>query len=267
MSKLSDFLTEHNIKICIPTKGRVGLQRSVKNFHEDVIKNNLLLFHDKTEQHEYPSVICPDHVTSLREKRNYIIDYATEHKFNHIFNMDDDLDLKIRDSENNCWKNITEDEMIEFLKIGLNYDLLFFDIRVFNTGKDCGIKENKVGANTQFYKVSSLEGIRSRTNIHEDADIFLQLIRNGKKFATHTKYIAIPGGPKVGGTFEDSNFNEKLIENALHFAEVNSDIVDVLWGNNRGFRGMDTGFALRINVKSYLKRKEREVAEQLTPDW
>lgn len=59
---LNDFLKQNKILICIPTKGRVGKQKTVKCFPEECYGESVFLVHSKDEMHQYPGIIQPDSI-------------------------------------------------------------------------------------------------------------------------------------------------------------------------------------------------------------
>lgn len=247
---LNEFLQQNKILICIPTKGRVGRQKTIKCFPEDCFGESVFLVHSKDESHEYPGTIQPESINNIRDKRNFIIDYAQNNNYNYLIMMDDDATIKSWDTTISRWIPSTESQILEAIKLGMDWGYYSLGNRFFNDG-DLGLKENTTGNAFHMFNLKTLGNIRARTPIFEDVDLYLQIFREGGTICCNNDCVfdnAVDN--KIGGNASNPNFSDdELFEkNIDYFLSLNPDFVSKEKTSGK-FRGKNRGYKLKIKLK------------------
>lgn len=239
---LNEFLQQNKILICIPTKGRVGRQKTIKCFPEECLGKSVCLVHSKDELHEYPGIIQPESINNIRDKRNFIIDYAQDN--NYLIMADDDATIKSWDTTISRWIPSTESQILEAIKLGMDWDYYSLGNRFFNNG-DLGLKENTTGNAFHMFNLKTLGNIRDRTPIFEDVDLYLQLFRMGGTICCNNAVDNKIGGNASNPNFSDDELFEKNID---YFLSLNQDFVSKAKTDGK-FRGKNRGYRLKIKLK------------------
>lgn len=259
---LNEFLQQNKILICIPTKGRVGKQKTIKCFPENCFGETVFLVHSKDESHEYPGIIQPKSINNIRDKRNFIIDYAQNNDYNYLIMADDDATIKSWDAESKKWIPSTESQILEAIRLGLGWDYYSLGGTFFNNG-DLGLKENTTGNAFHMFNLKTLGNIRARTHIFEDADLYLQLFREGGTICCNNDCVFVNAiDNKIGGNASNPNFaDDELFEkNIDYFLSLNRDFVSKAKTDGK-FRGKNRGYKLKIKLKRIKAIKGVENAE------
>lgn len=247
---LNEFLQQNKILICIPTKGRIGRQKTIKCFPEECLGESVCLVHSRDESHEYPGIIQPESINNIRDKRNFIIDYAQNNNYNYLIMLDDDATIKSWDTTISRWIPSTESQIVEAIKLGMDWDYYSLGGRFFNNG-DLGLKENTTGNAFHMFNLKTLGTIRARTPIFEDADLYLQLFRIGGTICCNNDCVFDNTvDNKFGGNASNPNFSDdELFEkNIDYFLSLNSDFVSKEKTAGK-FRGKCRGYKLKIKLK------------------
>lgn len=247
---LNEFLQQNKILICIPTKGRVGKQKTIKCFPDNCYGESVFLVHSSDESHEYPGIVQPESINNIRDKRNFIIDYAQNNNYNYLIMADDDATIKSWDETSKKWIKSSPEQILEALEIGMRYDYYSLGSEFFNFGGK-GVKENQTGNAFHMFNLKTLGNIRARTPIFEDADLYLQLFRIGGTMANNNDCIFNNATDnKIGGNASNPNFaDDELFEkNIDYFLSLNSDFVSKTKTDGK-FRGKNRGYKLKIKIK------------------
>ena len=247
---LNEFLKENKILICIPTKGRQGKQKTLKCFPDNCYGESVFLVHSKDESHECPGILQPESINNIRDKRNFIIDYAQNNDYSYLIMADDDATIKSWSKETSRWIASDESQILEAIKIGMNYDYYSLAGRFFNNGT-LGLKENTTGNAFHMFNLPKLGDIRARTPIFEDADLYLQLFDIGGTICCNNDCVfdnAIDN--KVGGNASNPNFSDDILfeKNINDFLLLHPKYVSKETSINK-FRGKHRGYKLKIKLK------------------
>ncbi len=180
------------MKIYIPTRGRPESQVTLEFFPENMIKDGtVILAIDEDEQdkyHKYPDVqklIVPSFVKGISYKRKYIIEQSTDPR---VVMLDDDLRFYIRKSPTDWHLRYLESDEYPAL-FGLLDE--WMDQGYAHVGISAREGNNRVEdlcvENTRYMRVLgyNLDAFPDniewgRTQVMEDFDIALQLLRKGK---------------------------------------------------------------------------------------
>ena len=177
------------MRIYIPTRGRTFNQETLKHFPKEM-KKEVVLVVDEDEkdlytQHDTPKMVVPSSIKGISPKRKYIVDNTDDPR---IVMLDDDLRFYIRKSPTDWHLRYLDTE-----EYGALFGLL--DEWMDQGYAHCGISaregNNRVEAlrvrNTRYMRVLAYDLDRfpkdiewARTEIMEDFDIALQLLRRGK---------------------------------------------------------------------------------------
>lgn len=218
------------MRIYIPTRGRVGQQTTLRNLpgllHEDV---TIVCPFDEAHKHkrDFPHVFVlpqPAHITTIAEKRKWIID-TTDHE--KIVMLDDDLRFAVRRDDDPAKFRKAEDSdiIMAFTELEVILDAEFphagFAARGGGIGaaaQEGGWQEAKRMMYVLGYHVPTVRehAIFGRISTHEDMDICLQLLRKGFPNLVNFTYVVDqkfgnPGGCSEERTIEINNADARKL--------------------------------------------------------
>jgi hypothetical protein len=252
---LNEFLKQHKIIILIPTYDRVGKQKTITNFPKECLGDTVFLVHSKEETHEFPGIICPSEINNIKDKRNYLIDYAQENNYEYLIQIDDDGNFKKFDASGKLNVKLEEQDFVDFITMGLKYDYFSLGNYFFNFGK-FGLKENTLGVSFHMFNLKKLGSIRARVFVFEDVDLILQVKDSGGSIATYHDVVFLNSVASKGGNKESENFkNDEIFDRrineliALHPNRIKK--VET----KKMFREKYRGYTLRFNLKDIASRK------------
>lgn len=252
---LNKFLKDNKIIILIPTYNRVGKQKTIKNFPTDCLGDSVFLVHSKEEIHEYPGIICPSEIDNIKDKRNFLIDYAQENKYDYMIQIDDDGYFRKFDENNKLNQKLEEQDYIDFLKMGMNYDYFSLGGYYFNLG-DRGLEEDTLGVSFHMFRLSKLGDIRARVYVYEDVDLIYQVKDAGGKVATLHNIVFKNDNQTKGGNEDSENFTkdeifDRRIDELISFHPTRIKKIP----SERKFRNKYRGYILRFLTKDKKKKE------------
>ena len=236
------------MKIYIPTRGRPDNQVTIDFFSKDFINHGtVILAIDEDEEHLYgkyehvKKLVVPSSVKGISAKRKYIVDNTQDPR---IVMLDDDLRFYVRKSPTD-WhlRYLKPDEYLALF--GLIDE--FFSQGFAHVGISAREGNNRVegltALNTRYMRVLGYNLDKfpddiewGRTEVMEDFDIALQLLRKGKPckisyfYAQGQKSSNAPGGCSEWRTIDVHNAGaDRLHELHPEFVKVMEKQTKTAW--------------------------------------
>lgn len=231
--------------IYIPTRGRAHDQVTLSYFPEDMRKDVVLVI-DDDEEHLYEGkydckfMVIPSTIKGISGKRKYIHENSTDPK---IVMLDDDLRFYIRKSPTDWHLRYMEPDEYPAL-FGLldkwldDYAHVGISAREGNNRVEHLSVENTRYMRVLGYNLDMFEGVElARTEVMEDFDINLQLLRQGKAskisyyYAQGQKSSNAAGGCSEWRTDEVQTKGAELLH-SLHpdFVKIVEKETKTAWG-------------------------------------
>lgn len=171
------------IKIFIPTKNRVGKQKTY-----EILKSlNLepILVIEPQEENSYKGkfnyILLPDNDRGISFSRNYIIDYSRQKGYNYIIQIDDDLNGFYRKEGKKLIKD--NSVFIKALERFIEYKgYCGLEYQQFAWCQDCDESFNRsVEVCLMMYLPYIPEDVKFDPKSKEDKDFAIQLLMHGKE--------------------------------------------------------------------------------------
>ena len=202
-------------------------------------------------------IILPEHITNIRDTREYLIHECPSLGSDHLVMLDDDIVFAAR----------RKDEPSKFREMEPeDYDEMFDKLKFLLNGyAHVGISHRE-GANrntSEFVSVSRQMrvlgyqkpvlralGIRGRTEVMEDFDVTLQLLRHGMPNVLLNNWVHNQGGSNVSGGCSTYRTPDLQRESANHLADLHAPFVKVVKKSTKTSWGGEA----RTDVTVYWKK-------------
>lgn len=230
------------MRLYIPTRGRVGKQITLRSLPESLRQRTWLVVpRDEAKQHDHSNVIVqPASVTTIAEKRHWIVKEANKRGETKLVMLDDDCGFYARGPKGLIKEYATdkvieatfkwiEDRLDEFAHVGLSS-------RMGNNHVEEEVKRTtRMMHAFAFHVPTVLKYVQfNRVAFREDFDYTLQLLRKGYDNVVKYDVCVAPGAYGAKGGCSDERDVAKSDAEAEKLAALHPGLVKVVQKDYKG---------------------------------